>query len=374
MTGLLAAVLAVLSGCAFLQRESRSAIELNLTADALAADIGRRDLPRNLVFLGIRGGDGEQTPETKVVDRLLIETLGDAGFLLGVDERAAKESWTARGVLPLFDDAVRPESSHLLGGRLHTDERWSYLQLAFLDRRTGAMQLADLQRVSTKSLQRSARASFKWEPQGTPPAIELHILGLRRDLGFAEQVQVEDGAVLEKGDELQIRFRPDVECDVFAFLLSASGDTWPMFKRTVFGGRSRYRPYESIWLRLDNATFNAARWRYGGADIFGTRGKGDFTLYFAAAARLEDGEEMFLAIEELFNGRSGEIRDWSPVDKSVERHLFSEDDGAVTMMQGGQPSGETVRFLLDDGTVLENRSEKLRGTPVVFRVLRFSVQ
>ena len=371
MSALVTAVLLVLSGCAFLHRETRSATELNHTVDALAVDIAGMDLPRNLAFLGTRGSDGKQTPETRVVDRLLMENLGEAGFLLGVDEEVAAEPWPARGVLHLFDDA-HEGFSHLLGGRLYTDERWSYLQLAFVDRRTGAMQLADLQRISTKSLERLARASFKGDPQGAPLEIELHILGLRRDVGFADQVEVEDGGVLEKGDELQIRFRVAVECDIFAFLLSSSGNTWTLFKRTVFGGRSRHQTHESLWFRLHDSNLTQV---YGGG-TFGhnTTEKGDFTLYFAAATRLEDGEEMFLAIDEFLNNRSGGIQNWNPVDESVERHLFAGDDGEVTPIQGGQPRGESERFLLADGTVLENRSEKLRGTPGVFRVLRFRVQ
>ena len=369
MTALLPAVLVVLNGCAFLHRETRSAAELDHTVDALAVDIARLDLPRNLAFLGTRGGDGKPTPETKVVDRLLLETLGDAGFHLEVDEETAKVPWSTQGVLPLFDD-VHQGFLHLLGGRLYTDERWSYLQLAFVDRRTGTMQLADLQRVSTKSLQRLARASVNGEPQGAPLEIELHILGLRRDVGFADQVEVADGAVLEKGDELQIRFRVAVECDIFAFLLSSSGNTWTIFKRTVFGGRSRYRPYESLWFRLDDTNPTQV---YGGTFGYNTTEKGEFTLYFAAAGRLEDSEEMFIAIDEFSNGRAGEIHDWNPVDKSVEQHLFS-GDGEAMLIQGGPPRGESERFLLADGTVLENRFEKLRGTPGVFRVLRFSVR
>ncbi len=371
MTALLAAVLVVLNGCAFLYRETRSTAELNQTVDALAADIAHMDVPQNLVFFGIRASDGKQTPETTVVDRLLIETLSDAGFLLGSSEGSAAGPWPTQGLLPPLDNDHQG-ASHLLGGRLYTDERWSYLRLALVERRTGAMQLADLQRISTKALERLARASSQGEQQDAPLEIELHILGLRRELGFADQVEVGEGAVLKKGDELQIRFRVGVECDIFAFLLGPSGNTWPIFKRSVFGGRSRYRTYESLWFRLGDT--NPKTQTYGGSLGHNATEKGDFTLYFAAAARLEDGEEMYFAIDEYLNNRSGEIQDWSFVDRSVEQHLFAGDDKEAKWIQGEAPRGESERFQLADGTVLENRSEQLSGTPGVFRVLRFSVQ
>jgi hypothetical protein len=366
----LTAALVVLNGCAFLHRETRSRADLERTADALAVDIARLDSPRNLAFLGTRDSDGKQTPETKVLDRRLIGAFRDAGFDLAVGQQSATEPWAADGLLPPSLD-VLSGNSRVLGGRVYSDGRWAYVRLALVDPRTRVLQLAELQRLPRESLERLARTSFRGEQKDIPLEIELHILGLRREAGFADQVEVEDGAVLEPGDELQIRFRVNVECDIVAFLLSAQGDVRSIFGGSVFGGRSRYRPYESYWLGLGSRAVPS-----GSAASYYTpsTGKVEYTLYFVAAPRLEDGDEMFRAIDEFLTGRTEDLSDWDSVDETVKRHLLSGDDGGTVSMQGGQPRGQLERFLLSDGTTLENRSEILRGNSGLFRSLRFSVQ
>ena len=369
MIPVLTAALVVLHGCAFLHGETQSRADLNRTADSLAVDITRLELPRNLAYVGTRGSDGKQTPETKVLDRRLIDALRDAGFELALDQKSAAEAWESEGLLPQSLDG-HAGYSHILGGRLYTDERWAYVQLAFVDRQTRALQLAELRRVPRKSLERLARASFRGQQKDIPLEIELHILGVRREAGFADQVEVEDGAVLEPGDELQIRFHVEVECDIVAILISAKGDVHNIFAGSVFGGRSRYRPYESYWLGLGSR--GAVYRQPNRTPDFS--GKVEYTLYFVAAPRLEDGEEMFVAIDEFLKGRTEDLSDWDRVDETVKRHLFTAEGQEMSSIQGEQPRGQLQRFLLSDGTVLENRSQILRGSSAIFRSLRFSVQ
>ena len=345
----------VVFGCALLPYSSIPDNDLRRATRVIVADLAPAELHQGFGFLGTRGFDGQKTPATVAIDRVLVSALRDAGLSPVVDEGEVEKTWFYGDGTFSIPATSYPGLSKLVGSRSYVDGNWVYLQLVLYDKDTGRTQFVSVQRASRQSLESLVRESSDGYGDGRQSLeVDLHVLGLRREGGLAEQIDLSDGAHLRRGDELQIRFRLGIDCDVYAFLVNSNGTMQEIFpKQYVFGGMLQHGPSEDGWIRLGEETAK-------------------YTLYFVAAEHLETGtEEMILAINEFVQSSEGDLIPWNRVDATVAKFMLPEGKDEPIYTAGR--SREPERFLLADGAVFESFGENLRGTAAVYRALRFSV-
>ena len=106
-----------------------------------------------------------------------------------------------------------------------------------------------------------------------------------------------------------------------------------------------------------------------------------YTLYFLAGpSLLEENEGEFFE-------RLGELVEQGQVDRFVglekqdnllvsylRRSLQGEAVIETIRANADLPKGEAETFVYSDGTRLQSRAERLKGTPLIVRALSFSVQ
>jgi len=315
-----------------------------------------------VALLGFRNEEGEQTSATKILDDHLISALLRTGVQLVVPEGSAGKKWIKEGMVP-------PEqfgglaAERVLGGRLQNEANWVYLRLFLVERSSGTLLGAGGRRVVGNDLQELIERRLKQgEQEASLVEVELHLLGLRRESGFEEQVEIKDNAVLKLEDELQIRFQTKVDCQVWCFLYSSTGQQRTIFNsQQVYGGREQYGPAEEEWINVGEA-----------GQVY--------TLYFIAAPRLEEDtsqlfEEMGKLIEQDEVNR---FRGVEKLDQVLKQFIESRMEAAaqieVIRKVGDDQLKKAEKFILDSGTSISSRAQQLGPAQVVVRALSFDVQ
>ena len=333
--------------------------------DQVAAELARLIAPApesgEIAVLGLRDEAGRQTAATRLVDEYLRKALEKAGATLVTDVEG--NPWEEEEAVP----AGRWENlgaSLVIGGRLHTGTSWTYLRLIAIDGASGLVIARGTRRLDQRRL--GAEVDRRGRQQGRAPArgemqVDLHLLGLRSEGGWSQPAAIAEGGLLQLGDRVQIRFKTAADCEVYAFLYSSQAEVEEVFApRFVYAGRMHYGPGEDAWITLN-------------------RPDRAYTLYFIAAERLnEDREGLFEAMAELVEqGQAGGGAGMERLDRVLVEILQREVEGdeEIEVVRGldAIERGETVDFILADGTPLGSRPEKLMADPVLVRAYTFLV-
>ena len=321
----------------------------------------RGDDRRTIAFLGLRETSGKQTPASRSLEEVLLSQLLREGVSVdtevgvtapGPDEEGPP--WKAEALLP---SGWREHSSPLLlSGQVRIDEPWAYVRAVLVETRTGAVLHADAGRVSSDDLQERGDG---WARQRLSPdeagegavlpeelelAMDLHVVVRRDEGGFARAIELPDGGALRQGDRLQIRFRPRVDCTVYAFIYGSEAQRQEVHaSRLVYGGRWQYGPAEQRWVSV---------------------GKADrvYTLYLVAAPRLDDLGEMMEDMDHLVEqGQVHAFTGLDALDAVVSSYVDAQTEGSspIRVLRGaeGVAEGDVVDFTYEDGTVLKSRAQ-----------------
>jgi hypothetical protein len=309
-----------------------------------------------VTVVGFRLTDGKASIETEALNEVLLSAAGHAGVTVRPDAgisgaaQGAEIRWQPDKLLPrnwrqLPGDLV-------VTGLLRMESPWVYLRLALADGATGALQNTADMRLAQGDLTELVAAH---QDRMSGPAVvnlpdldvELHILVRRDEGGFPRLVVWEEGGRLEDGDRLQLRFRSDQDCEVFAFLYRSGGESTTLHSGPVFADRWIYAPGENNWDAL-------------------TVGNEVYTLYFLAAHRVEEDKgSMWESLAELQNqSRIEKFRGVELVDAAVVSMLQRtavEDSVVMSRGRDGVEMGKTERFVYNDGTTFDSNGELFTG-------------
>jgi hypothetical protein len=322
--------------------------------------VGHLEEGRQITWMGVRDGKGEKTPATEVIEGYLLSALLRHGVALVLADSAV-EKWSADEIVPL--DGQR---DWVMGGRLQGDSPWMYVRLLLVDGGSGQVLSAHTRRVAEQRvLEEVARHARKGEVavQGGTLGVDLHLLVRRSEGGSWRRVALEEGGILQQGDQVQIRFTTSRDVEAYAFLYGSEGQVQEVFApQFVYSGMKQYGPGEGQWISLNEIDQV-------------------HTLYFLAGPHLlEDrAEEFFARLAELVE--QGQVERFTGLEKLdqvlVEFLLRAYQDNPVIQVQRGAQSNELgprETIVLEDGTRLESQAEAWQGRPVVARALSFAVQ
>jgi hypothetical protein len=301
-------------------------------------------------LLGLRDDKGKRTEQTRLLDEQVAGALVRAGAAFELAE--GEETWGEEGIPARYWGELR--APVLLAGQVQQDSNWTYLRLRALDRRTGRVLAGQTLRLDGRLLARRLAGAKAAAEEGI--GMQVHLLVLREEGGFEQQVALAERGRLQVGDRLQLRFRAGADCQVYAWLYSSEGLQQDLFaSQQVYKGRL----YETAWLTLDQA--NQVH-----------------TLYLVGARRLdEDKSELFESLAELI--RQGEVRQFTGVEKIdqvVAGYLsrYAPGQAALAVQRPPAELGEEERFILGDGTSLASRPLLLSAEGVLAQALSFEVQ
>lgn len=345
------------------QRQSGSTIE-----PALLEVLRSWDLSDTLTVAGIRLVDGKASANTGALEESLLSAAMAAGLqvragsgIAGGGETGAV-NWRADTVLP--GDWRQLPGDLLLSGRLRVASPWVYLQLLVTDSRTGTIETESTVRFAETDLSRLAAAREQRRSGSALFAaadldVQLHLVVRRDEGGFPRLVDWEEGAQLEQGDRLQLRFRSGQDCEVFVFLYQSEGENTVLHSGTVFANRWIYGPGENSWKNL-------------------SVGDEVYTLYFLAARRLEeDKSSMWEELTRLQEqGRVEKFRGLEMVDAAVAtlvQRTAEADSVVLSRGREGLELGKSERFVYADGVAFDSQPELLPGA-VIARAYSFEVQ
>ncbi len=345
----------------------RQPVPAELELDQVAAELALVVAPApgrgEIALLGLRDGKGRRTEVTRFVDEYLRAALEQSGAAVVLADEEHPAPWGEGETVPAsqWEGQTAPR---VVAGRLQAGHFWTYLRLFAIDRESGKVVASGTRRLQQRLLQ--AQVGRRGRDQDEVPdegdlQVDLHLLGLRSDSGWAQTVALEEGGMLQPGDRLQIRFKTATDCEVYAFLFSSQAEVEDVFPpRFVYGGRMHYGPGVENWITLHHADRA-------------------YTLYFIAAERLnEDREELFEAMAVLVEqgqvgGRTGMQRLDRVLAEFLRREVEKEAEIVVVRGQDGIERGEKVDFILADGIPLESRPEKLKAAAVLVRAFTFLV-
>lgn len=313
-------------------------------------------------WLGLRDGKGGQTEETKVLDDYLVSALLRADIGLARADTAGQK-WLGEEWVPLDGEG---EAELVLGGRLEEDAPWMYVRLFLVERHSGKLVAARTARVPEREVRDEvalrARSSGGSEVE-LPVEVELHLIAKRGEGGVDRAVEFGEGARLQQGDKLQLRFKLNRDVEVHAFLYDSEGTLEAVFPEAfVYSGIAQYGPSENGWIALKEVDRV-------------------YTLYFLAGPRLleENASEFYERLAELVQQRQVDrFVGLEKLDQTlVEFLLRAYQDNPVIAVQRGSEGialGQMETIVYDDGTRLSSQAELLEGAPVLVRALSFSVQ
>jgi len=348
-------------GCGFWQGAPGTEAELAGVAAELAQVAAGSGNGERTTWLGIREGDGKRTPATEILDEYLVSAMLRAGVHLVLPDSAAAEEWDKDQVVP--EDLGRPGvASSAAFGRAEMAPPWIYLRLFLVEGETSRVLAAATRRLGGghvwKQVAQRRRQAERPEVE-VPLEVELHLLGIRSEGGMTRPVAIEEGAVLQSGDRLQVRFKAAADCEVYAFLFRADGVREEVFgSRLVYAGRWEYGPRRGQWINLNE-------------------GDQVYTLYFLAGKRLlEDREELWERMEELVEQRQVDrFSGLELLDQTLAEFLLQGiQNQDIEVRRGEIGAGKEENFILEDGTPLKSRAEELKGEPVLVRGVSFAVQ
>ena len=347
--------LALLCGCVMLDRRPPRGADPQTALQAVLLPWSPATLD-SVTVAGFRQADGKRTPETDVLDELLLSAALRAGVAVRPDAGVAG---MAAGSLPWGAEAPLPRDWRSLpglvvAGQVRSATPWAYLRLVLADARTGQLRGEGRTRIAERDLaslvaerqQRLAVSATRLEEEID---IELHVVVRRDDGGFLRRVDLQEGGQLAQGDQLQLRYRASQDCEVYAFLYRSDGTRDELVGGgTIYANRWIYAPGENLWHSLS-----------AGDEVY--------TLYVLVAPRIEeDRGTLWQDLAELQStGRVEGFRGLDLVDVAVVRLLQRTATGAdsLQVLRGtdGIEAGEMRSFVYSDGTTFDSRGDLLRG-------------
>ena len=327
-----------------------------------------------LALLGFRDSEGKRSDRTEALDQALISaaiTNGlavapDVGVLVAGDAGPVSRNWLSGSLLPQGWQEI--PAPRVLSGLVRYEQPWAYVRLVLAETASGVIVAASTGRISEARLERRARRlasarSGTAEESDFAAAIDLHILIRRADGDFAELVELSEKAVLKQGDQLQIRYKVDKTCAVYAFLQQSDGDRQDIVSSDrVYSGRLHYAPGENQWIDL-------------------TETNQVFTLYFIAAERLpnERRADLFDELDELTS--SGQLDRYTGIDlmdarliEFLKGQIAGAGEVAVLRGEEGIETGEVETFIYSNGESFKSSPQMLPIAPVLVRAYTFEVQ
>ena len=312
-------------------------------------------------WVGLRDEAGDHTEATKVLDDYLVSALlqADVGLVLA-DTAGAK--WTEQGVVSLR----RGEAGLVLGGRLQEDDLWMYVRLFLVERDGGKLVAAHTVRIPGGEVRDEVALRARGSDaaaDATPIEVDLHIIAKREEGGVDQVVDFAEGAQLQQGDKLQLRFKLNRDVEVYAFLYDSEGSLEEVFpEQFVYSGIEEYGPSENGWISLNQSDRV-------------------YTFYFLAGPRLleENSSEFFERLGELIQQRQVDrFSGLHKLDQTLVEFLLRsyQADLVIDVQRGNEDIavGRPETIVYDDGTRLPSQAEILKGAPVLVRALSFSVQ
>jgi hypothetical protein len=313
-----------------------------------------------VTFTGFRNPYGKTSPESEVLDELMLSAALRAGVEPSVDVGIAGAAtvkdlrWQAQSVLP---EGWRDLPGDLVsGGQLRVESPWAYLRLVTADPTSGWIRHDLRTRIAERDLAglvavRQRRLAGTVIVGAEPLDVDLHLVVRRNDGGFPQRLDFVEGGDLGQGEQLQLRFRTTADCEIFAFLYRSDGTRESLMSGSVYANRWYYTPSENGWKSLSEA------------DLV-------YSLYFLAAPRIEeDRTSLWEDLDRFQNeGRIEQFRGLDLVDDAVVRLLQRTVTAAdsLTIQRGseGVELGKIERLVYDDGTTFESRPEQLHGTVI----------
>ena len=319
-----------------------------------------RDHASAIDWLGLRDGQGEQTDVTRVLDDHLISALVQSGVELAAADTTGKK-WRDGAVVALQAGGA---ADLVLGGRLQEDAGWMYVRLFLAERAGGRLVAARTVRVPGDEVtDEVARRDTGSDRDAAPVQVELHLIAKCEEGGVYRAVELQQGAQLQEGDQVQLRFKLGRDVEVYAFLYDSEGVVEALFpEQFVYSGIDQYGPSENGWITLNEIDRV-------------------YTLYFIAGPRLldENAGEFFDRVGELIEQRQiDRFTGLEKLDQTLVEFLLRsyQQTQTLTVLREGEeiPQGRPETIVFDDGTRLDSQAEMLEGAPVLVRALSFSVQ
>ena len=319
-----------------------------------------RDHTSIIDWLGLRDGQGGRTDATRVLDDYLVSALIQSGVGLASADTTSKK-WHDGAVVPLQADGG---TGMLLGGRLQEDADWMYVRLFLVERAGGRLVAARTVRMpSGEVTEEVTRRDIGSDLDTAPVQVELHLIAKREEGGVYRAVELQQGAQLQQGDQVQLRFKLGRDVEAYAFLYDSEGVVEALFpEQFVYSGIDHYGPSENGWVTLNEIDRV-------------------YTLYFVAGPRLldENAGEFFKRVGELIEQRQiDRFTGLEKLDQTLVQFLQRsyQQTQTLTVLREGEdiPRGRPETIVFDDGTRLDSQAEMLESAPVLVRALSFSVQ
>ena len=354
MAGLVIALALGLGGCVPFIGGREQSRQLAAAAQDLVEITEARE--GEVDWLGLRDPAGVQTEETKVLDDYLLSALMRTQVAVGLVDTTGKR-WRDEELVGLKQGG---SAALALGGRLEADAPWMYVRMFLVERKSGELVASR----TTRILARDVRQELASRQLGTgesygPIEVDLHLIAKREEGGVAQVVELAEGAQLQQGDQLQLRFKLSRDAEVRAFLCRSDGVRETLFdEQFVYSDIVQYAPGENDWI-----TFNEIDQVY--------------TLYFLAGPQLlaENARPFYEQFATLV--RDGQINRFTGLELLDEALIeFLQRPEPLEVLRGdeGISLGRPETIVYDDGNTLSSQAELLTGSPVLVRALSFSVQ
>ena len=354
MAGLVIALTLALSGCVPFIGGREQSRQLATAAQDLVAIAEAQE--GEVDWLGLRDPAGVQTEETKVLDDYVLSALMRTEVAVGLVDTTGKR-WRGEELIGLKQGG---NAALALGGRLEADAPWMYVRMFLVERESGELVATRTTRVSARDMrQELASRQLGTSASDGPIEVELHLIAKREEGGVAQVVELTEGAQLQQGDQLQLRFKLSRDAEVHAFLCSSTGALETLFaEQFVYSDIVQYAPGENNWI-----TFNELDQVY--------------TLYFLTGPQLlaENAGPFYEQFATLV--RDGQINRFAGLAQLDQALIeFLQHPEPLEVLRGDEdiPLGRPETMVYDDGNTLSSQAEILTGTPVLIRALSFSVQ
>lgn len=354
MAGLVIALALSLGGCVPFIGGREQSQQLAAAAQELVGIVESQE--GAIDWVGLRDPAGVQTEETKVLNDYLLSALLRAEVAVGLADTTGKR-WRDAELVGLKQGG---HAALALGGRLEADAPWMYVRMFLVERVSGELVAARTGRILERDVRHEVASRQRGMDAGDGPVeVELHLIAKREEGGVAQAVELAEGAQLQQGDQLQLRFKLSRDAEVHAFLCSSAGALETLFdEQFVYSNIVQYGPGENTWI-----TFNEIDQVH--------------TLYFLAGSRLlaENAGPFYEQFATLVQeGQVDRFTGLAQLDQALIEFLQRPEPIAVLRGDDDISLGRPETIVYDDGNTLSSRAEILTGTPVLVRALSFSVQ
>lgn len=348
--------LVLVLGCAG-SRVGGAGADVQEAIAGLVADLGA-PARGEVLLVPLRDAEGEVTAETRLLDEALVSALLREGYRLRLADDEG-DKWKG-DELPAthWEEAA---GGPLLYGRVQGEGGFAFVQVRLVGPQGDVLALGR-GRLAAGQLQRLAADRVR-SSGGTvvrPLDIELHLVARHDEDQFASRVELAEGAELELGDRLQVRFKVSRDAQVYAFLYDSEGESQEVVPAgTFYSGRVHYGPGKEAWINP------------GQSDRV-------YTLYFIVAENLdEERDRMFEEMRRLLDeGRVDRFTGLELQDAVVAAYIDQrlQGDLVAKVERGAEVTlAAPEKIIYNDGTVLESRHELLRARPALVRAVSFSV-